>query len=58
MLNFGDRTRTGVFNVIWPLAFGGLNLILFVLLLIEKNDEVEKNLGKTRDKFCELKSRN
>ena len=33
LLNFGDRTRTGVFNVIWPLAFGGLNLILFVLLL-------------------------
>ena len=21
MLNFGDRTRTGVFNVIWPLTF-------------------------------------
>ena len=33
LLNFGDRTRTGVFNVIWPLAFGELSLILFVLLL-------------------------
>ena len=20
MLNFGDRTRTGAFNVVWPLA--------------------------------------
>jgi hypothetical protein len=21
VLNFGDRTRTGVFNMVWPLAF-------------------------------------
>ena len=33
LLNFSDRTRTGVFNVIWPLAFEGLKFILFVLLL-------------------------
>ena len=40
LLNFGDRTRTGVFNVIWPLAFEHSKLTLFVILshvlLIEK----------------------
>ena len=29
MLNFSDRTRTGVFNVIWPLAFESHNYTHF-----------------------------
>ena len=29
LLNFSDRTRTGVFNVIWPLTLASHNYILF-----------------------------
>ena len=29
LLNFSDRTRTGVFNVIWPLAFESHKFTLF-----------------------------
>ena len=41
LLNFSDRTRTGVFNVIWPLAFESHKFTLFQPLTSLQKGEVE-----------------
>ena len=41
LLNFSDRTRTGVFNVIWPLAFERGKFTLFQPLTSLQKREVE-----------------
>ena len=37
LLNFSDRTRTGVFNVIWPLAFERAKSSLFQSRVVLEN---------------------
>ena len=41
LLNFSDRTRTGVFNVIWPLAFESGKFTLFQPLTSLQKGELE-----------------
>ena len=41
LLNFSDRTRTGVFNVIWPLAFESHKFTLFQPLTSLQKGELE-----------------
>ena len=38
LLNFSDRTRTGVFNMVWPLARGKANFTSYNHIIFYKND--------------------
>ena len=51
LLNFSDRTRTGVFNVIWPLAFEGPKMSGFQSLF-----ELLQNPDKAEVTDCDLRA--
>ena len=56
LLNFSDRTRTGVFSVIWPLASVRAILKVFQLHVFIQRDQIKKaehqRLLKKRSQKC------
>ena len=56
LLNFSDRTRTGVFSVIWPLASVRVTLKVFQLHVFTPREQIKKaehqRLLKERSQKC------
>ena len=51
MLNFGDRTRTGAFNVVWPLATDSEKYTLINFeCTYEKKTVVERERERERER--------
>ena len=52
LLNFSDRTRTGVFNVIWPLASERAKSSLFQSLVVLENGKEKFETCLRQNKRC------
>ena len=53
LLNFSDRTRTDVFNVIWPLASERAKSSLFQSLVVLENGKEKFEASRGQNKRCD-----